>query len=130
MIPKHFLSGTYYISQKCEKIKKFKGKQYDEAKMTETKDILLISFIVCVLLYNYIGACISRKHGAKIPLWPGIIKSCTFYLIYIGYMALLLNGIAQYLKKVTHSRLRYLVLLSCFFLFSLLKLSGIKQKTA
>ena len=69
--------------------------------MTETRDILLISFIVCILLYNYIGACISRKHGAKIPLWPGIIKSrdYTFYLIYIGYMALLLNGIISIFKE-------------------------------
>jgi len=81
--------------------KRFKSKQYDGAKMTETKDILLVSFIVYILLYNYIGACISRKHGAKIPLWSGIIKNrdYAFYLTYIGYIALLLNGIISIFKE-------------------------------
>lgn len=69
--------------------------------MMETNIILLIALIVCILLNNYIGLYISRKHGTKIPWWPSIVKSrdYTFYLIYISYMALLVNAIISILKE-------------------------------
>jgi len=69
--------------------------------MIETSTILLIALIACTSLNNYIGLYISRKHGAKIPWWPGIIKSrdYTFYLIYIGYIALFVNAIISILKE-------------------------------
>jgi protein-S-isoprenylcysteine O-methyltransferase Ste14 len=64
------------------------------------RDVLLMSFIACILFYNYIGLYISRKHGAKISWWPSIIKSrdYTFYLIYITYITLLLIGIVSLFK--------------------------------
>ena len=67
----------------------------------ETNVILLIAFVVCILLYNYVGLYISRKHGAKIPWWPSIVKSkdYTFYLIYIFYIALLVNAIISILEE-------------------------------
>ena len=67
----------------------------------ETNVILLIALIACILLNNYIGLYISRKHGTKIPWWPSIIKSrdYTFYLIYICYIALLVNAIISILKE-------------------------------
>ena len=67
----------------------------------ETNVILLIAFVVCILLYNYVGLYISRKHGAKIPWWSSIVKSkdYTFYLIYIFYIALLVNAIISILEE-------------------------------
>jgi len=67
----------------------------------EANTILLIVLIACILLNNYIGLYISRKHDAKIPWWPSIIKSrdYTFYLIYICYIALLVNAIISILKE-------------------------------
>ncbi len=67
----------------------------------EINVILLIAFVVCILLYNYVGLYISRKHGAKIPWWPSIVKSkdYTFYLIYIFYIALLVNAIISILEE-------------------------------
>ncbi|HOH67410.1 MAG TPA: isoprenylcysteine carboxylmethyltransferase family protein, partial [bacterium] len=49
----------------------------------------------------YIGLYISRKHGTKIPWWPSIVKSrdYTFYLIYIFYIALLVNAIISILEE-------------------------------
>lgn len=69
--------------------------------MMETNIILLIALVVCILLNNYIGLYISRKHGAKIRWWPNIIKSrdYTFYLIYIFYIALLVNAILSILEE-------------------------------
>jgi len=69
--------------------------------MMETNTILFIALIACILLNNYIGLYISRKHGAKIPWWPSIIKSrdYTFYLIYICYIALFVNAIISILKE-------------------------------
>ncbi|HQM89514.1 MAG TPA: hypothetical protein PLI56_05210, partial [Exilispira sp.] len=66
----------------------------------EINVILLIAFVVCILLYNYVGLYISRKHGAKIPWWSSIVKSkdYTFYLIYIFYIALLVNAIISILE--------------------------------
>ena len=51
--------------------------------MAGTSSLLLISFIAGMLLYDYVGLYVSRKHGAKIPWWPNIIKSkdYTFYFI-------------------------------------------------
>jgi protein-S-isoprenylcysteine O-methyltransferase Ste14 len=76
--------------------------------MMGTKDIFLVSFIVCILLYNYIGSYISRRHGAKIPWWPGIVKSkdYTLYLIYIPYIALLVDAV------ITISKEEYIFLLA------------------
>lgn len=70
-------------------------------KMMETNTILLIALISCILLNNYIGFYISRKHGAKIPWWPSIIKGrdYTFYLIYFCYIALIVNAIISILKE-------------------------------
>lgn len=67
----------------------------------ETNVILLIALVVCILIYNYVGLYISRKHGAKIPWWPSIVKSkdYTFYLIYIFYIALLVNAIISILEE-------------------------------
>lgn len=67
----------------------------------ETNVILLIALVVCILIYNYVGLYISRKHGAKIPWWPSIAKSkdYTFYLIYIFYIALLVNAIISILEE-------------------------------
>jgi protein-S-isoprenylcysteine O-methyltransferase Ste14 len=64
-------------------------------------NILLILFIGGVLLYNYIGLYVSRRHGSRIPWWPSIIKSkdYTFYLIYACYIALLLNGFISILEE-------------------------------
>jgi len=69
--------------------------------MLGTNNILLIALVVCVLFNSYIGLYISRKHGAKIPWWPGIVKSrdYTFYLIYIFYIALLVNAIISILGE-------------------------------
>lgn len=67
----------------------------------ETNVILLIALVACILLNNYIGLYISHKHGTKIPWWPSIIKSrdYTFYLIYICYIAILVNAIISILKE-------------------------------
>ena len=67
----------------------------------ETNIILLVALVVCVLLNNYIGLYISSKHGTKIPWWPSIVKSrdYTFYLIYIFYIALLVNAIISILEE-------------------------------
>lgn len=67
----------------------------------ETNVILLIALVVCILIYNYVGLYISRKHGAKIPWWSSIVKSkdYTFYLIYIFYIALLVNAIISILEE-------------------------------
>jgi hypothetical protein len=76
--------------------------------MMEAKSILLISFLVCILLYSYIGLYISHKYGAKIPWWPSIIKGkdYTLYLIYICYIALLLDAtVSIYSKRSTCSHL-------------------------
>jgi len=67
----------------------------------ETSFILLIALIVFILLNNYIGLYISRKHDAKIPWWPSVIKSrdYTVYLIYICSVALLANAIVSILNE-------------------------------
>lgn len=62
---------------------------------------LLVALVVCILLNNYIGLYISRKHGTKIPRWSSIVKSrdYTFYLIYIFYIVLLVNAIISILEE-------------------------------
>jgi len=70
-------------------------------EMMETNIILLIALVVCILLNSYIGLYISHKHGAKILWWSSIVKSrdYTFYLIYIFYIALLVNAIISILEE-------------------------------
>jgi len=63
--------------------------------------LLLVLLILCVVLNNHLGLHISRRHGADIPTWSGIIKSrdYTFYLIYASYMALLFDAIASITRE-------------------------------
>ena len=63
--------------------------------------IILITFLICILLYNYSGLYVSRKSGASIPFWSSIIKGkdYTYYLIYGSYLALLIGGVLVILRE-------------------------------
>ena len=66
--------------------------------MTSEKSLML--FISCVLFYSYAGLYVSHQAGAPIPRWSNLLKSrdYTFYLIYICFIALIINAVISLVR--------------------------------
>lgn len=93
----------------------------------QESELLLVVFIVCIFIYNYIGLYISGRSGAKIPLWSEILKSkdYTYFLLYVSNIGLIICGIFGIIKGDLKL---HLIILGFIFIFLSIYVNIIARK--